>query len=149
MNVSTLQDELGPESTLRINNPPSSYPICHMCYCTLHDVWLLKATLLLLQSPSHITIFPLTHPFVGDFQLPSLPKVGNRPTHFVAWCSESSSHPPVEKKKKKTPGANGSIYGGFLNWGYPKKSSILVGFSLINHAFWGKPPWLWKPPCYV
>ena len=28
------------------------------------------------------------------------------------------------------------IYGGFLKWGTPK-SFILVGFSIINHHFWG------------
>ena len=30
------------------------------------------------------------------------------------------------------------IYGGFLKWGYPK-SSILTGFSIINHPLGGTP----------
>ena len=29
------------------------------------------------------------------------------------------------------------------NWGTPK-SSILIGFSIINHPFWGFSPYLWK-----
>ena len=30
------------------------------------------------------------------------------------------------------------LTGGFLNGGTPK-SSILIGFSIINHPFWGTP----------
>ena len=30
--------------------------------------------------------------------------------------------------------------------GATHKSSILDGFSLINHPFIGIPPWPWKPP---
>ena len=30
--------------------------------------------------------------------------------------------------------------------GFPPKSSILIGFSVINHPFWG-PPLFWKHPC--
>ena len=29
-------------------------------------------------------------------------------------------------------------YGCFLKWWYPK-SSVLIGFSIINHPFWGTP----------
>ena len=36
------------------------------------------------------------------------------------------------------------ICGGFLTWGYPISSSILLGFSSINHPFLG-PCRLWKP----
>ena len=32
------------------------------------------------------------------------------------------------------------------NRGTPK-SSILIGFSLINHPFWGFSPYFWKHPC--
>ena len=35
--------------------------------------------------------------------------------------------------------------GVFKNWGTPK-SSILVGFSIINHPFWGFFPYFWKHP---
>ena len=36
-------------------------------------------------------------------------------------------------------------------WVFPKimvppKSSILIGFSIINHPFWGKTPYFWKHP---
>ena len=31
------------------------------------------------------------------------------------------------------------------NRGTPK-SSILIGFSIINHPFWGKTPYVWKHP---
>ena len=30
--------------------------------------------------------------------------------------------------------------------GFPPKSSILIGFSIINHPFWGKHPYFWKHP---
>ena len=30
-------------------------------------------------------------------------------------------------------------FGGFLKWGYPQSSSILIGFSLINHPYLGTP----------
>ena len=33
-----------------------------------------------------------------------------------------------------------NLYGGFLSHrGYPQSSSILVGFSLLNHLFWVPP----------
>ena len=32
------------------------------------------------------------------------------------------------------------------NRGKTPKSSILIGFSLINHAFWGFSPYFWKHP---
>ena len=37
-----------------------------------------------------------------------------------------------------------NLFVGFLKWGTPK-SSILVGFSLVNHPFLGI-PYLWKSP---
>ena len=30
--------------------------------------------------------------------------------------------------------------------GKPPKSSILIGFSIINHPFWGFSPYFWKHP---
>ena len=30
--------------------------------------------------------------------------------------------------------------------GFPPKSSILIGFSIINHPFWGFSPYFWKHP---
>ena len=30
--------------------------------------------------------------------------------------------------------------------GFPSKSSILIGFSIINHPFWGLSPYFWKHP---
>ena len=39
-------------------------------------------------------------------------------------------------------GVEGS-FGGLHTWGYPQSSSILIGFSLINHPFWGTH--FWKP----
>ena len=36
----------------------------------------------------------------------------------------------------------GYLYGCFENSDTPK-SSILVGFSIINHPFWGKHPYFW------
>ena len=39
--------------------------------------------------------------------------------------------------------------GGDLNVsenGGTPKSSILIGFSIINHPFWGKTPYFWKHP---
>ena len=32
------------------------------------------------------------------------------------------------------------------NRGGPPKSSILIGFSLISHPFWGFSPYFWKHP---
>ncbi len=51
--------------------------------------------------------------------------------------------PPLEVRKiidSRVP-ANGRGYGYFdpKNMGKPPKSSILIGFSLINHPFWGTP----------
>ena len=40
----------------------------------------------------------------------------------------------TRKKPKKKMAGN----GGFLKWCTPK-SSILIGFSIINHPFWGNP----------
>ena len=34
----------------------------------------------------------------------------------------------------------------FPKIGVPPKSSILIGFSIINHPFWGKHPYFWKHP---
>ena len=43
----------------------------------------------------------------------------------------------------------------FFNWkmggvpkmvGFPPKSSILIGFSIINHPFWDTTPYFWKHP---
>ncbi len=31
--------------------------------------------------------------------------------------------------------------------GFPPKSWILIGFSIINHPFWGTPIFFWKHPC--
>ena len=45
--------------------------------------------------------------------------------------------------------------GGFLRWQYiwvfpkirlPPNHPILIGFSIINHPFWGKKPYSWKHP---
>ena len=42
-------------------------------------------------------------------------------------------------------GSQRQKHGGFLKWRYPQSSSIFIGFSTINHLFWGlnhcrKPP---------
>ena len=29
--------------------------------------------------------------------------------------------------------------------GFPPQSSILIGFSIFNHPFWGKTPYFWNP----
>ena len=29
---------------------------------------------------------------------------------------------------------------------FPPKSSMLIGFSIINHPFWGVSPYFWKHP---
>ena len=29
------------------------------------------------------------------------------------------------------------LYGCFLKWWYPRKSFIFIGFTIINHLFWG------------
>ena len=42
--------------------------------------------------------------------------------------------------------AEDSLYGCQpKNTGTPK-SSILIGFSIISHPFWGFPPYFWKHP---
>ncbi len=38
------------------------------------------------------------------------------------------------------------MYGCFQKKGYPPKSSILIGFSIINHPFWVIYPYIWKHP---
>ena len=40
------------------------------------------------------------------------------------------------------------VYGCFQNTGGPPKSSILIGFSIINHPFWGTPIF-WKHPYII
>ena len=40
------------------------------------------------------------------------------------------------------------IYGCFQKYGTPK-SSILIGFSIINHPFWGFSHYFWKHPYMV
>ena len=37
------------------------------------------------------------------------------------------------------------IYAGFLKWGYPQNHYIKIGFSFVNHHFWGYPH-VWKAP---
>ena len=37
------------------------------------------------------------------------------------------------------------MYGGFLKWGYPQSSSILVGWSIINHPAIGVLPFMQLP----
>ena len=40
----------------------------------------------------------------------------------------------------RTPNTKGvSIWGFPKVVGFPPKSSILIGFSIINHPFWGTP----------
>ncbi len=42
---------------------------------------------------------------------------------------------------------NGNRSGCFQKYGcLPPKSSILIGFSIVNHPFWGKTPYFWKHP---
>ena len=38
------------------------------------------------------------------------------------------------------------IYMGVSKNSGTPKSSILIGFSIINHPFWGKHPYFWKHP---
>ena len=47
---------------------------------------------------------------------------------------------------KVRPGSKGRFQGSRngLKWGYPR-SFIFMGFSIINHPFWGYPHF-WKPP---
>ena len=37
----------------------------------------------------------------------------------------------------------------FPEMGVPQSSSISIGFSLVNHPFFGYPPWLRKPPYFI
>ena len=34
------------------------------------------------------------------------------------------------------------LYGGVLKWENPQSSSMLIGFSIANHPFWGSPPFM-------
>ena len=43
-------------------------------------------------------------------------------------------------RQQKTP------YGCFQKYGKTLKSSILIGFSILNHPFWGIYPYFWKHP---
>ena len=45
-------------------------------------------------------------------------------------------------------GSVGFYMGVSLNAGTPK-SSILIGFSMINHPFWGIPLFFETPFCYI
>ena len=47
----------------------------------------------------------------------------------------------AEKHLRKTPHMDS--YGGFLKWGGTPKSSIFIGFSIINQPFWGTPISAW------
>ena len=59
--------------------------------------------------------------------------------HFTQLSSKSSSSKQFRIQK--------------LMWVFPKiggkhpKSWILIGFSIINHPFWGFSPYFWKHPC--
>ena len=69
----------------------------------------------------------------------------------VETTPQYSTEPPMQFEKKldaplvaATGVAGKGLQSGFLIWGFPErggtpKSSILVGFSLINHPFWGTP----------
>ncbi len=41
---------------------------------------------------------------------------------------------------------HGFLHGCFQKYGKTPKSSILIGFSIINHPFWGFPPYFWETP---
>ena len=45
----------------------------------------------------------------------------------------------------RIPGKNGNVYLGVSKKKGTPKSSILIGFSIINHPFWGIPIF-WKHP---
>ena len=51
------------------------------------------------------------------------------------WCME----------EKSTTTTTYSYMGVSKNMGFPSKSSILIGFLIINHPFWGTPIF-WKHP---
>ena len=44
------------------------------------------------------------------------------------------------------PRLENEYLGVSKNRGGPPKSSILIGFSIINHPFWGFSPYFWKHP---
>ena len=44
------------------------------------------------------------------------------------------------------PVANKSLHIGVSKNNGTPKSSILIGFSIINHPFWGFSPYFWKHP---
>ena len=58
--------------------------------------------------------------------------------------AESFLKPPQNNEKPEQPGQNSRDMGVSENNGTPK-SSILIGFSIINNPFWGY-PYFWKHP---
>ena len=54
------------------------------------------------------------------------------------WKKKWTEKVPKKSKKKKHMGVS-------KNRGTPE-SSILIGFFIINHPFWGKTPYFWKHP---
>ena len=56
------------------------------------------------------------------------------PTSMKTWDFTRETYTPYWK-----------IYGGFLKWGYPQLSSILVGFSVKSTIYFGVPPFMETP----
>ena len=80
------------------------------------------------RPPSHFQMFFKSFTGIGRTLcfIPGIP---------ILWCQTGlrfflSSHKGVEPKIM----------------GKPPKSSILIGFSIINHPFWGVSPYFWKHP---
>ena len=77
---------------------------------------------------------------------------------LVGWMkhqTSNSSFPPVVPLKANVNSLrlNFSMKQTYT-WMFPEnsgtpKSSILIGFSIINHLFWGKIPYFWKHPHHI
>ena len=60
--------------------------------------------------------------------------------------SGSAAHQPSPRRCEPAETPEKGDVGVSKSSGTPK-SSILIGFSLINHPFWGAHPYFWKHPC--
>ncbi len=91
------------------------------CDCLLYQIDGCWNLFLSSRVPSYVDIGPQVDSRIHGFQNESgvfLHK--NHPTRYGCWTKNNGILPP--------------------------KSSILIGFSIINHPFWGISPYFWKHP---
>ena len=108
---------------------------CHILFKP--NIYIYRLYIYLLYSISTLIVFlQLYCPHLGSGSSVSFSGVDCQHV-FPALLA---SNPCIKEQEKKYHHLDVSE-----NSGTPK-SSILIGFSIINHPFWGKTPYFWKPP---